>query len=487
MNLTSKRMLQFLAGCAGVFALSASATQYVADDFEAVVDGGTTNGAADMSIAVYKSQPYGTSNEFTNNVWYAESDDASKLVAGTPNYVGIRPMAGSDQNLVLNLETNGKTLVRTNDNNSAHNFMTTPVYVDTLIKFTPSEDNPSLDSMDASVKAAVFVNVSSNLVIYHKDGDLAKTMTDTGLFIDPAQWYRLTIMLSQDSGTPLFKVYLNGSAVTNGAPIADEWYVVASDEQTLSAVAFQGTGMVDELVVTDVEPDGIGQVTAIMLTLAFDPAQVLVTTGGVSVANGTEVPSPTDVSIYAKPWFQITSGGALLSNATSNLFSSAVTSIVGTVTSATEGQFNTVTSAAFDSTTGLPTGFGDADIAELSAWATANSVTPEAVTEAMLDDYLLNVAPGTDAGIEITSIVYDGSVATITIAADDPAVDFTDIYGILNVWTTDDLATPFAPIDGNTDFTVTGTTATEITVEVNVGAGQFIKARIAVNSEYVPE
>ena len=51
MNLTSKRMLQFIAGCAGVCALTATATtatNFVADSFEA------TDGSAGLPISSYK-------------------------------------------------------------------------------------------------------------------------------------------------------------------------------------------------------------------------------------------------------------------------------------------------------------------------------------------------------------------------------------------------------------------------------------------------
>lgn len=485
MNLTSKRMLQLIAGCAGAVALTATAqTTYVADNFEYVGEGyGTTNGAADMLISAYKSQPYGTSGEFTNYQWFVESsDDVSKLVASDSPYAGsVRPIAGSATQYALNLETNGKTLVRTN--NSPLAFGSSPVYVDTLIKFTPSEDNPTIT--DASVKAAVFLDANLHLWVYHGGTYVAtdNTSSDTGLVVSTNDWHRLTIMMSKMPGSDndyAFKVFIDQQVVSCAAGMQDDyspngpWFYSASIEGSFAAVAFQGTGMVDELVVADEVDLGTG--AALLLTLAFDPAQVLVTTGGVAVAQYEQVPTATAVSIYALPWFQITSGGALLSGATSNLFSSAVTSIVGTVTATVVGQTNEITSAAFDSTTGLPVGFADAPIADISAWATANGVNPEGVTSEMLDDYLLNVAPATDAELEITSITYGASVVTITIAATNPSVDLTDINGVLNVWTTDNLATTaFAPIG---TFVVTVPAAAQLTVTVPNGDGNFIKASV---------
>ena len=479
MNLTSKRMLHVFAGCAGAFALAATAETitYVADNFENLGAGygPTTNGVANMPISVYKSQPWGEPPTNTNYLWYTESsDDLSKLVAEPQNYTGIRPMAGSETNLVLNLETNGKTLVRTNS--AAVDFFTTPVYVDTLIKFTPSEENPSLDSMDDSVKAAVFVNVSSNLVIYHKDLYLAKTMTDTGHFIDPAQWYRLSILLSDIDSTPVFKVFLNGEAITSGAPVEGGWFISASGEMVFNAVAFQGTGMIDELVVT--ENEIFPPPSSTWLTMSFDPAQVDVLTNGIAIANYDSVKDGVSVSIIAKPWYQITSGGALLGSVTTNEFTAGViTGLVGTVTGS-NGATNTIVSTNLSSTAGLPSGFGSASISSISTWASANGLSPAGVTEAMLDDYLLNVAPGTDAGLQITSITYGTGTVTVRIQATNPAVNFTTIYGTLNILTSDNLITDaFAPIARDTAFTFTSGT-TYIDVSVVVGNGKFIKASI---------
>jgi hypothetical protein len=93
------------------------------------------------------------------------------------------------------LFTEGQTLTLTAG--SAMNFhVGAPVYVDTLIKFTPCEDDPVID--DIYVKAAVFVNVDKNLVVFHGSDGLGTFMTDTGMNIDTSRWHRLTILL----GTP---------------------------------------------------------------------------------------------------------------------------------------------------------------------------------------------------------------------------------------------------------------------------------------------
>lgn len=257
MNLTSKRVLQFMTVCAGACALSASAaTTWLADSYEEL-DGGATN----KLIASYKGLE-GSGGSIP--AYTVVAGDASKIVGRVGTYSGTRPMSSVLTDLVLNLETEGQTLSRGLD--SAKNFTLGPVYVDTLIKFTPSEDAPVIS--DAAVKAAVFVNVISNLVIYHNNLDIAaKVSTETSVHINPDQWYRLTILLSAPSGQKAFKVYVDGTAITSALAYDDagnhpgEWFASASTGEDISAIAFQGTGMVDELVVTDTTPAGIGSLS----------------------------------------------------------------------------------------------------------------------------------------------------------------------------------------------------------------------------------
>ncbi len=261
MNLTSKRVLQFMTVCAGACALSASAgAQWVADSFE--------EGTIGELIGLYKPVVIGS---VAHAQWVSASGDASALVTTSGAYSGIRPMTTTTDK-VLKLETLGQTLSRRVLDVAANPvpmpFDLTDVYVDTLIKFTPSEYVPSIT--DPLVKVAVYVNVNSNLVVYHKTDLGAGEITLHNVFdgigiIDPTVWYRLTIQLGLPSSTPACKIFLNGQALSNANTLQDDmftpggpWFMNLSSGTSLSSVAFQGTGMVDELVVTDTLPDGIG-------------------------------------------------------------------------------------------------------------------------------------------------------------------------------------------------------------------------------------
>ncbi len=455
----------------------------VADNFEYVGEGyGTANGYVNMPIGEYKCQPYSGSSEFTNYQWFAEAGDLSKLVADTSAYAGsVRPLEGSTASLALNLETNGKTLVRTN--NAALNFSYTPVYIDTLVKFVPCMINPSMG--DSTVKAAVFVDANRHLWVYHGVGEDGKspTTSDTGLVVDTNDWHRLTIMLSNFPGPSnhVFKIYIDQNLVSCAAGMDDArvspgpWFWSASSEPTFTSMSFQGAGLIDELVVTGAEPDQ-GQ-SANLLTISFEPSQVVVSTNGISINNHDLVLNGAQIIINAEPWHEITSGGALFTGGdiTNTVAGTAmITNIIGSV-SGDAGSTNTIASAAYSQTTTIATGLGsDVPAYKVAAWAIANRLTT--LDDDMLDDYLMNVDAGTNPTLYVDSIASDGTEATIVIKATG-GVDLQAVNGILNVWTTDDLMTPFVS-SGSTY--VTAITGTHITVVVPGMAGSFIKATIDV-------
>lgn len=457
----------------------------VADNFEYVGEGyGTTNGYENMPISAYKCQPYGESGEFTNHLWLAEANDFSKLVEDTSSYAGsVRPLAGSTAALALNIDTGGKTLVRTANNNATFDYSENPIYLDTLVKFTTSEETPMIS--DPTVKAAVFVDTNLHLWAYHGVGGAGQNVTnsDTGLVVSTNDWHRLTIELGRLSGSAdyAFRIYVDQTLVSCAAGMDDfavspgPWFWSASNDPSFREVAFKGRGMLDELVVTDVEPN-LGM-SAILLTLSFESAQVRVSTNGVPINNHGLVPDGSQIVINAYPWYEITSGGALFTGgATTNTVAGTtmITTINGTVTG-DAGATNTIISAAYSQSAAIATGLGRAVPADrVATWAITNSLTT--LDGDMLDDYLMNVDAGTNPTLFIDSITVAGTEATIVIKATG-GVDLQTINGIVNVWTTADLTDAF--VSSGPTY-VTATTGTQMTVVVPSAAGTFIKATVDV-------
>jgi len=495
MNLTSKRMLQCLTAVAGVFAFTATAEQAwwgVKDAFENA-DGGT-NG---MPISQYQATPWQAPNEawYTNYVWVAAETDQSQIVTNDSDragYGGINPITDPATNgLVLALATEGNTLTRhvIDGTSTGKTFSASAkVFVDTLIKFTPSEDTPTISN---DVKMAVYVNVNSNLVVYHGMYDEGENFLKTNSVfetvpISPSQWYRLTIELGKDTteGVAVFKVYLNDSPLKHANAIGGVDgagnFITATPytdyEYILNAVAFQGTGFVDELVVSDDADLGGG--AAILLTLSWDAGIQSVTTNGADVLSGGTVPNGTFIVIGAKDWYNVAAvdGATFAEPGTfgNNSASGTVTAIASTnvmIVSAT----NTVTGSM---------GGNSVDPAKLSAWALAQqpALTESDVTanaDAWFDEYLLNLAP--DAAvtntIAIDSIAVGATDATIKVVASSTAVDFETINGTLYIYTATNLVTGFneqQPVEYGLNLKEQNTN----TVTVPLNAGSFIKATI---------
>jgi len=504
-------MLQFFTVCVGVCAFSASAaTTWVSDNFEAE-GAGYTNAYDGMAAGVYKMYEFpNVPGLYTNSVWEATPGDASTIVVGdTPFTAASRPLSGDAALQYLKLETEGQTLTRYVDlvetNSDTHQMgpapiyfsSTSPVYVDTLIKFTPSEDDPEIT--DNLIKVALFVNASSNLVVRHKyyDNNVANLVITNSVFtelapIDPEKWYRLTIKLATGvfGGQPTFEMWLDGNLLThaNGAVNTQTfsggpWFFPLYNTVTLTQISFQGTGALDELVVTDNEPT-FNLSTGLLLTLSFDDTLLDVTFDSTSMTNGqtvTVASGGSPLSIVATNWYQINSvsgEGVTYSGPTG----SQINSSSGTISVDQSGR--TATIIATNYTGAIPTSlsgeYANMPADKLSAWAIASGLSEADVADHAsdyLDNYLLNIDESINATIAIDSITYNPTAeeATITVVASDAAVDFTKLNGSLVIWTSDDLASWGTPTQ--TDLTFTPG-ATSVTVVVPTAKGKYIKAKV---------
>lgn len=251
---------------------------------------------------------------------------------------------------------------------------------------------------------------------------------------------------------------------------------------SLNKISFQGTGMLDELVVTDTAPEQ-SESSAIMLTLAYSgPGSVTFTVDG---QPATEVETGVEVKMAANDWYQ-------MGTATSDAEGFVVSNAIG----AAENQIQTRT-VRFDATSAgtvtVPTALmaGDYDIGgglsidlgSLAAWAQPkgyDQADVEANAESYLDAYVLGVTTdvAADAKLVITSIDVGATDTTITVEAidDGDAVKFNALNGEVTVWSSDDLATAFS-LDAT--FNVTASSETAATVVIpNAGSGMFIKAKV---------
>jgi hypothetical protein len=279
-------------------------------------------------------------NAFVNtlNGWVSDVDDRSTITNLVNGYASLPggvsfPIMNYDHaadNRVVSLNTAGATLttVLAGANFNAD----TNLFVDVMAAFCVSfDDGPAVVSNDVNVKASVYVNESSNLVVYcggydTAGGDFAPTtFVTTDTRIVPDTWCRVTILWEAVAGgTPAqaFKVLINGQAVWSSAAYADtwatdflisapsggNWFLSAANRpdgggsaypNELREIGARGAGHIDDVVVTFGEPVFAGGFFMITQFVgdhgSADPA------GTITVAAG----GTTSIIYTADEWFRI--------------------------------------------------------------------------------------------------------------------------------------------------------------------------------------
>ena len=523
MNLTSKRMLQFLAMCVGAVAFTASAqTTWVNDSFENATVGAPATG--------YGHEDQGGGHN-GYSPWRAESGDVStiELNEGDAYSTTSYPLPGADHDKALKLNTEGDTLTRyvnseivgSDKIDAPINILSagTSVYVDTLMQFTPSEDEPTFADNDMSIRLAFWVNAKSNLVMRHSyylaygepigAGGVPTNSVFTSTVIIPGQWYRLTIKMDDSSRVldstvtqyVLCSVFLDGGELSHPdgfridevgfgpdypGPVRDGplFSLRNGSNKELNSISFQGTGWVDDLVVTDVEPT-FGGSTTVMLTLSFNSSLVNVIAGGISKANEDTVASGTELTIYAAEWHELTSiaGTDVTYAGPAVAAGSGVTNVTGTV-SALAAATVEITAAPYAGSfsTGLGGNYGSIAASDLKRWATKTSQSETAARANVgdhINDFLMNTPIGTDAKPVISAINVNGSVVTILVTSTQPTfVDYNDIIGVLDVETCEALGAAWTMQQIPSDAVSISQDGVEATITLDNTQGHFIKAAV---------
>lgn len=501
MNLTSKNIRRFLTVCAGVCAFTAMGNGeptptewWVADSFE--------DGSIDQPIGAYKRELLGVQEQYTNVTWNSTGGE-SKIVETTGTaYEGTRPLVVETTSKHLQLETENSTLTRyvafdtdpdgwesgiakTTPTNIS--FVVQPKFVDTLIKFTPSEDEPQIE--DGTIKMAIYVNAATNLAVYCRP--INEELNGWGVeetivfdrFMDPEKWYRLTIKLSTIFGgyANAFQIWLDGELLTHAKGAQEEppafngsyFFPIDTSSSTLEQISFQGTGAVDDLAVTD-GMAGAGS-SAILLTLAFNSGLVTVMQGETQLASNDTVEAGSTITITAADWYEIASVAGMGVTYDGDT-GAGVTESAGEL-SAAEAATVTITAQQNTSTGTISTGLGgNLPANKVAAWALDNNLGSGDLNSDMLDEYLLNIAPDeeTDQKLKIISVVVGEDKATVTVEAVNASADLANINGTIIVSTTAELGVAFQP----QSIVPLSFANKKATIEVPFTAGSFIKVSV---------
>ena len=276
------------------------------------------------------------------NGWYSISGDLSAITnygTYTPPACGF-PLPGATHTNVLRLDTEGTML--TNSFGSGFDMSQAITYMDCMILFVPSESAPTAcTTLDSGIKAAVYLDsTTTNLVVYHGVLSGAAWSYNTNDIINSAPvstsaWQRLTIAF--DATAPydgygyieMFQVLTNGVAVqspnaydgtwkgiweTDNPPSLSPtgtWFRSATApgtlNKTLTAVVFQGTGYIDDLVVTTNTPAGFGATPYLLTVVNGGNGSTDLGSTNALTQVYLNSGSSTQIVYTARQWFEIAS------------------------------------------------------------------------------------------------------------------------------------------------------------------------------------
>ena len=387
------------------------------------------------------------------------------------------------------------------------------IYVDMLVKFTPSDIAPDSNAAD---KIVLWMNSSSNLVVRggYYNGQSGTPVANEYL-IDgeylPDTWYRLTIksMIQEGASLPLFfTVRIDGKSLSyanaatnkicvsswesqmkeNSTPEAavaienSELFVALSPtSKAISYVSFTGVGSVDDISFTHEEPvfAGGGE-TLLSFTLALGDGltgfEYVVGDGESGNASGvvvTNVAANTVVTIKSITPVDWYTNVASLSNATDGVTVDSVnTNFTVTADNAT-GVVSAVKASVADV---VGTNVEGVSVEQLQAWANAKGLDYNAVVVAdatkTLNAFLMNTDDlENEPVLKVKSIVKDGNTWKFTFtkaaSSSSSATDITgtsgsnlNIYGTISWYESNDLsnwgaATPVPVTEGTVTITPT--------------------------------
>jgi len=218
--------------------------------------------------------------------WSSGGFDQSKIVNLLYAYSATNlPLPSLTHTNVLALNTQWGTL--TNSFGSGFDMSGSWLYLDMMMPSVPIAQTPaSLTANDTGIKGGVYVNANNQLSVYHgvaaSDGTLLSNTVDAASVIVPSgTWHRVTLVIDATATNPanalaMFQVLLDGAMVTNSNAYATGWNAIFSSSgvlpstsptgtwfrlattnavaKKLTALCFTGTGGVDDLTVTTVNP-----------------------------------------------------------------------------------------------------------------------------------------------------------------------------------------------------------------------------------------
>lgn len=476
-----------------------------------------------MAIIDFRKGAYTANDPTLTQPWVVSApdggttfSDTSIITNATGNWAvtvpGTNSVPGAAQNdFFLALDTQGDTLSRTFAETTFADETAAPLFVDTMIQFTASDGEPT-DLANQGAHIALWLDKdSTNLMMFAKTSlDGFSTWPSNSYIIaseiSPTNWYRLTIQSKHIGGELFFRVALNGTwlatadahtekalkgeeEVENEEATEKYWFMSAQgpfngNSATLSEVAFQGTGAVDNLTVTTDAPDFMATPSGVVLTLSWDSKTIAsVTKEGSALNSGDTINSGETITISAATWYALNDQGT---NITGDVTISNISG-AGTAFGANDYTNLTVTLTASAAATATieaaPYGAGTitagtnsgVDASKAAAWAIDKGITTVDDFAAKYQQYLLNADADATVTFAIESIETTAAGAIITVKA---TADNNTITTAYNGEVKYQAADSIAELAGATKNSASGITFENGigTFTVPTSAGKFVRA-----------
>jgi len=326
------------------------------------------------------------------------------------------PLPAITHTNVLQVNTQGGIL--TNSLGSGFAMTNSLVYLDMMMQIPSSSSvAANLTPSDTGIKAGVYVNAGQMLTLYHgvaaSNGALLSNMLDTTSVVIPSNsWHRFTWMADATSTNPantlaMFQLLVDGVRITSSNAYDSTWKFVfqntgslpstsstgtwfrfaTTSTAALDGLGFQGSGWVDDLDVTTVNP---------FVTVSGPYLLVIASSGNgsSSVGAGPYVSAmlasgaSTQIVYTAAEWNRIST---LASNGVSLITAVGARSFTQTVVNISADISNVV---AFALATPTQTGYTNVPTSWLTNWTERTVQTAQGCDGFCLHDkYLLGLDP----------------------------------------------------------------------------------------------
>jgi len=374
--------------------------------------------------------------------------DQSRIVNLLYTYSATNlPLLSLTHTNALALNTQWATL--TNSFGSGFDMSSSLLYLDAMMQFMPFVQTPAnFTVLDTGIKGGVCVNANNQLAIYHgvadSNGTLLSNIVDaTTLTVIPKSWHRVTLAIdatctNNANSLAMFQVLLDGGLVTNANAYAAGWNVSFSSSgalpstsstgtwfrlattnavaKKLTALTFTGTGYVDDLVATTVNPFATTCLIIVTSTGAGSSSLGLDSYVAVPISVGAN----TQIVYSAAEWNRIASltdnGISLPTALGARFFTQTLAHVSANVSNA----------VAFALATPIQTGFTNVPTAWLTNWteeAVAASLGADGI--GIYNKYLLGLDPTSSNSVRL---VIDG---ISTVGSNVVIVVRRDVIGLL--------------------------------------------------------